>query len=188
MAVHGRMWHRVTRGIQCSGLDAAGCQADLHLLAASWQGSGVSAGASAPGSGTPACASWVEPCVIVRLMFSKAGLHLASGGGTGYSSIHSVLTCDPFTGGIRVELLLVVLASARSQCWAEGWQPHVHCSLQQGTSQWGERGGCALPQPPMVEIQEPMVGLLILSMGATGESQGPLRSPYPLSKQNRQLL
>ena len=118
MAAHGSMRHRVTHGTQCLGLDAAGCQADLHLLAASRQGSGVSAGASAPGSRTPACASWVEPCVIVRLMFSEAGLRLASGDGTGYSSVHGLLTCDPFTGGIQVELLLVVLGSTHSRCRA----------------------------------------------------------------------
>lgn len=40
-------------------------------------------------------------------MFSKAGFRLASGGGTGYSSAHGLLTCDPFTGGIWVEFLLV---------------------------------------------------------------------------------
>lgn len=102
-----QVWHRAAPGTPCPGLGAAGSQADLHLLAASWQGLGVSAGASAPGSGTPACASWVEPCVIVRLMFSKAGFHLASGGGTGCPSTHGLLACDPVTGGIWVELLPV---------------------------------------------------------------------------------
>lgn len=46
----------------CPGLDTAGCQVDPHLLAASRQVSGVGVAADAPGSGTPACASWVEPC------------------------------------------------------------------------------------------------------------------------------
>lgn len=118
MAARGRMWQMVTCGTQCPGLDAAGCQANLHLLAASWQGSGISVGAGAPGSGTSAYASWVEPCVIVRVVFSEVDLCLASGGGTGYGSIHGLLTCDPFTGGIWVELLLVVLASTHSQCRA----------------------------------------------------------------------
>lgn len=45
--------------------------------------------------------------MIVRLMFSEAGFRLASGGGTGYSSAHGLLTCGPFTGGIWVEFLLV---------------------------------------------------------------------------------
>jgi len=97
----------ITHGTQCPGLDA-----DPHLPAASWHGFCVSGGASAPGSGTPACASWVEPCVIVRLIFSEVGLRLAAGGGTGYGYLHGLLTCNPFTGRIWVELLPVVLASS----------------------------------------------------------------------------
>lgn len=96
------------------GWGAASCQADLHLLAALWQGSDVAVGAGTPGSGISACASWVEPHVIVRLMFSDIGLHLASGGTIGAGSVHGLLTCSPFTGGIWVELFLVELVCTHS--------------------------------------------------------------------------
>lgn len=96
------------------GWGAASCQADLHLLAALWQGSDVAVGAGTPGSGTSACASWVEPHVIVRLMFSDVGLHLASGGRMAAGSVHGLLTCSPFTGGIWVELFLAALVCTHS--------------------------------------------------------------------------
>lgn len=85
--------HMAACGTPCPGLDAAVCQADLHLLTASQQGSGISTGASAQVVGRQELGG----ALCDRRTFSEAGLHLASGGGTGYSLIHGLLTRDAFT-------------------------------------------------------------------------------------------
>lgn len=83
------------RGAPCPGLDAAGCQADPYLPTAAGQGSGISMGASAPAAGCQLCK--LGGALSAGHALSEAGLRLASGGGTGYSSIRRLLTRDPFT-------------------------------------------------------------------------------------------